>query len=163
MDKENKKKAEDEQKEAEAADALGGDEDAEIELLKAMFKARLQEILQPCDRGVFEDYEEWVDTLYAKIEDFKDKRGFYPNIMLARMSTYRKIDKVALENTDYLVWGDEEDPSDDCPCCISCFCSEDDYRVEFCLDTKNKLKVDEFRLIFEEEPSSYVRLRPPQG
>ena len=159
-------KAEVEQEKAEASEFEVDDEDEDevLTCFKAIFTAHLDGL--PCDRGVFDDYEEWDDTLYFKICDFKEERGVYPNIMLARKSTYRKIDKVAAEHPDRLEWDGEGDAPADFEGGISCFCT-DDFCVEFCLDTENELKVNEFKLIFdedptfdgEEEPSSYVRLK----
>ena len=157
-------KAEVEQEKAETAEfAL----DEEFLRLKAHILAHLEELLlEPCDRGSFKNYDEWDDTLYLKINAFKEERGIYPNIMLARKSTYCKIDKVAAEHPDRLEWDGEGDAPDDFEGGLSCFCT-DDFCIEFCLDTENELKVDEFKLIFdedptfdgEEEPSTYVRLR----
>ena len=154
-------KAEAEQEKAEASD---GNADPEFLRLKALVLAHLEELLlEPCDRGSFKNYDEWDDTLYLKILDFKEKRGVYPNIMLASRSTYRKISKAAAERLER---GGEGETPEGFEGDRSCFYT-DDFRVEFCLDTEKELKVNEFKLIFDEAPtfgrdegpSAYVWLR----
>ncbi len=127
--------------------------DPEFQRFKKMVIGHLDQLLlEPCDRGCFKKYKDWADTLYLKILDFKERKGVYPNIMLAQASTYDKIEREVAENPENLEWCGEEEAPDEFDGGLSGF-GTDDFFVEFCLDTENTLKDGEFKLVFDEDPT----------
>lgn len=99
--------------------------------------------------GKITDFKKWADILFLEITAFKDENGVYPNILIANESTYEKIDKEALKHRECMNWTGEGEPPE--PDGIGSF-STSDCTVDFCMDTENELKTDEFKLVYDDSP-----------
>lgn len=130
-------------------DHLSEQQEKDFLTLKAQLIKHLDKLAkQPCDRGCFTDYEIWADILHEKVIDFYNERGIYPNILLANNKTYDKITEYEKDKPENRVWEGEGLPEEFDG--FSAF-STKEYCLEFCVN--NRLKVNNFRLIYDENPT----------
>ena len=136
-----------EQGQAEVADKEYTD--PEFEQFKRQILNHLDTLARtPCDKGRFTNYSSWADTLHNKVLDFYEKRGVYPNILLASDKTYDKITEYEQDKPENRVWEGDGEPEE-----FTGFASfgTSEYRLEFCID--NELKTGTFRLVYDEDPT----------
>ena len=126
-------------------------DDPEFEYFKNLVLEHLG-AKEPYNIGRFTDYDAWADDLFYKAGQFKKKKGVYPNIMLAKKSTYDKIDEACKKNPAGLHCTDGDDNGEKFDGGLSAFVTND-FEITFCLDVDNKLQDDEFKLIFDEKPT----------
>ena len=109
---------------------------------------------------MFRDYSVWDKTVCKKVRAFKKEKGYYPTAMLARRSTYHKIDKASKKYNDGCElecqdpWGNcWQESWDDFEGGLSCLGVRGEFCVTFYVDTEKKLPKDVFKLIFDEDPT----------
>jgi len=105
--------------------------------------------------GVITDFSIWDDTIHLTAVKFNNQYNVYPNILLANVSTYKKIDLFAQKNPNRIVTADTDgfietietsnEPYDG----LSQFVTED-YVLECCIDYD--LQEGYFTLIFDKAP-----------
>jgi len=100
------------------------------------FKGKILEHLdklsnEPVDYGKISKISQWADIIAMKVADFHEKKGVYPNILLANTSTYDRIDTYCRKHPENLVYnGQEEFPEFDG---LSGFYTSE-YSLDFCID-----------------------------
>jgi len=100
---------------------------------------------EPVDYGKITRISQWADIIAMKVADFREEKGVYPNILLANVSTYDKIDAYCKKHPENLVYdGQEELPEFDG---LSGFYTSE-YNLDFCID--NDIAANHFRLVFDE-------------
>lgn len=98
---------------------------------------------------VFEDFDQWDDTLFESIEDFADAKGVHPNIMSASMEVYNRIDQVVQNHRDNVFDDSGNHPAEDVEFSLAAFTCEN-ATVDF---TINEItKSPHFLLIYDEDP-----------
>lgn len=125
------------------------EEEKEFKHLKEQIIIHLDTLkIEPCDKGVFRDYAIWADTLNEKVIDFYNEHGVYPNILLANDKTYDKITEIEKDKPENRRWVGEGEPPDD----FSGFSAFETgvYILELCIN--NRLKMNTFRLVYDEDP-----------
>ena len=102
---------------------------------------------EPVDFGIISRISRWADIIAMKVVDFHEEKGVYPNILLANISTFERIDKYCKKHPENLVYeGSEQSPEFDG---LSGFYTSE-YNLDFCID--NDIAINHFRLIFDENP-----------
>ena len=105
--------------------------------------------------GIITDFSIWDDTIHLSAVKFHNQYNVYPNILLANVSTYKKIDLYAQKHPNRIITAGADgnietietsnEPYDG----LSEFVTED-YKLECCIDFE--LQEGYFTLIYDETP-----------
>jgi hypothetical protein len=97
--------------------------------------------------GFIDDYSHWANIIHERVLSFFSLYRVHPNILLASGATFDRIDGYLKQYPENLVFSGEGDPPPFDG--LSAFVGED-YELEFCLDTDQK--VNYFLLVYDEAP-----------